>query len=122
MASTTVALNNASAVANTFTLMGQSASKAEYIDTDYSLASPLTLTVNHTIAPVGSVANDRHQVTVRQVVIDANGKPFTASIKVDISLPRTSAITELLQRDLNAYVVNYLTDARFQSLMDGITP
>jgi len=123
MASTTVALNDHASVSNTFTLKGQTGSTAEYIDTDTSLATPLGFAVKHSTAPVGSKANDRHQVVFSQVITDAvTGLPAIGSLKLDISIPRSASWTDAHSRALNAYLVNYMTDVRFQSILDGITP
>lgn len=123
MASTTIALNDHASVSNTFTLKGQTGTTAEYIDTDTSLGLPLGFTVKHSIAPVGSKANDRHEVTFSQVIADATtGLPVVGSVKMQMSIPRSASWTDAHSRALNAYIVNYLTDARFQNLIDGITP
>lgn len=122
MASSTIALNDHAAVSNTFTLRGQSSLDASYIDTDTTLAFPLGFTVKHTVPPVGSKANDRHVITFSQSVATSSGGVATGSVKVEISMPRDSAFTEVMMRALCAYTANYLTDARVQNLVDGITP
>jgi hypothetical protein len=123
MASSTVALNDHVPVSNTFTLKGQTGTTADYIDTDTSLATPLGFVVKHNTAPVGSKANDRHQVVFSQVLTDTvTGLPVIGSLKLDISIPRSATWTDTHSRALNAYLVNYMTDARFQSILDGITP
>lgn len=123
MASSTIALNDHAAVSNTFTLRGQSAMDAQYIDTDTTLAEPLGFTVKHSVPPVGSKSNNRHTITFSDVDVDsATGAVAVGSVKVEISNPRSAAWTEARTRALAAYVVNYLTDARVQQIIDGITP
>lgn len=80
------------------------------------------LRVRENPAAPGVVANDRGEVTSSLTVIDAVGKVFNGTVKITWSVPRTAAWGATSTRDLFAYVRNYITDARVQSLEDGIIP
>lgn len=123
MALSTIALNDHVPASTTFTLRGQSASDANYIDTTTSLAAPLGFVVKHNVSPVGSKSNDRHTVTFSRVIVNSTtGAASVGSVKVDISIPRDANWTDAMSRALNSFMINYLTDARFQQVIDGITP
>jgi len=122
MASNTIALNDHAAVSNSFSLQGNTQTEAKYIDPDSTLAAPLGFSVKHSVPPIGSKANNRHTVTFFDVDILSDGGTAVGSVKVEISVPRSSTWTEVQTRALVGYAVSYLTDARVQTLIDGITP
>lgn len=122
MASTSITLKDAADVDNIFSLVGQTARQAEYIDTDTSLMAPLRAVVTQNPAQPGAIANDRGDILISRTVVDDNGKAFTGNVRVTFSTPRTEAWGATQTRDLFAYARNYITDARVQMIEDGIIP
>lgn len=122
MASSTITLKDHLEADNVFSLQGNSPTEAKYIDPDSSLAAPLGFSVKFSTPAIGSKANDRCVITFSDVDVLTDGSAAVGSIKVELSIPRASTWTEAQTRALAAYVRNYLTDARVQLLVDGITP
>lgn len=122
MSSSTITIKDHNDVDNIFSLQGTSSNESKYIDPDSSLAAPLGFSVKFNTPPIGSKANDRCIVSFYDVIIQTDNTPAVGSIKCEISVPRSGDWTEDQTRALAAYVRNYLTDARVQLLVDGITP
>lgn len=122
MPSTTFAVNNRAAVPVTFTLQSVSGTKAEYINTASSLQNPEAAVISHDLKPAGSLGTDRHSLSFKKVVTDANGVPAVVSASLTLSVPRSSVVTEVMTQDVAAFVSNYLTEVRVAALIDGITP
>lgn len=122
MASNTFVVNNDAAVAKTFTLQSQDMKEAKYIDTASSLSVPTFATISHQIVPQGRSGIDRHLVKFGISAVDVEGKTFTVTASCQLSIPRSTAITDTIIKDVTAFMRNYMTSAYALLLSDGITP
>jgi hypothetical protein len=105
------------------TLVGDSASTRGYSLTSIQDGStvranalapvnaPETMQVKHQLSSRGGVPLDRHLVRLDLTKINALGAPVVASVYVTLEVPRDSAITIAMIKDMRTQMVNFLTTA-----------
>jgi hypothetical protein len=67
--------------------------------------------VKHQLSSRGGVPLDRHLVRLDLTKINALGAPVVASVYVTLEVPRDSAITIAMIKDMRTQMVNFLTTA-----------
>lgn len=107
----------------TFVPQASTGSKRSYINTASGLTESLTLEVEHILRPVGAKGTDRHIVTLRKGDVDDSDAEFTqAYVRFEIGVPRKSAFTDAVIKDLVKEVICYIKDANVVLLKAGATP
>lgn len=123
MASATLTLVDLADANVVFTLVGQTSNGATYKVATRSLSLPKTLDFQYQLGAPGSLGNDKLIVTIADSVANSTtGKVSTARAKLEMSVPRDSAVTETVISDLLAHFTSLLTDARIGNIVDGIVP
>jgi len=106
-----------------FTLVGVNSDGASYKDATRTLQLPRTLDFKMSLGTPGSLGNDRMTVTFRNSVMNATTqKIVTIQAKLELSVPRDSAITATDAGDILAHFQQLLVDAKCQSLAAGLVP
>lgn len=123
MASSTITLVDLADADVVFTLAGQSDRGAAYKVAARALNVPKTLDFQYNLGTPGSLGNDKLFVTLRDSVQNADtGKIVSAQARIEVSIPRDSAITPTVVSDLLAHITSLLTDARIGNIVAGIVP
>lgn len=123
MASATLTLVDLADANVVFTLVGQTSNGATYKVATRSLSLPKTMDFQYVLGAPGSLGNDKLIVTISDTVQNSTtGKVSTARAKLELSVPRDSAVTETVISDLLAHFTSLLTDARIGNIVDGIVP
>lgn len=125
MSASTIALADHSSADSTFTLAGATANGALYKDATRSLALPLSLQFAYNLGNPGSKSNDKLVTTIRNSAAHSTtGVVSTASIKVEISIPRDDdAHPAGSAEDLMAFVADLLGHSTWRTeIADGIVP
>lgn len=123
MPSSTITLVDLADANVVFTLVGSTSTGALYKVADRSLSLPKSLEFQYKLGAPGSLGNDKLIVKLADSVQNADtGKVSTASAVVEVSVPRDSAVTETVIKDLMAHITSLLTDARIENIYDGIVP
>lgn len=123
MASSSITLVDLADANVVFTLAGQSEKGAAYKVADRALNVPKTLDFQFNLGSPGSLGNDKLIVTLRDSVQNADtGKIVSAQVRVEVSVPRDSAITPTVVSDLLAHITSLFTDARIGNVVSGIVP
>lgn len=107
----------------TFAPTAVTGNKKTYQNAASGLTEPLTLEVEHVLRPVGAKGTDRHIVTIRKGDVDDTDSEFTqAYVKCEIGVPRKSAFSDTVVKDLVRQVTSYLTATNIVALKNGVTP
>jgi len=123
MASTTLSLKDEAETAIVYSLVGQTPDAAVYRNVNRSLALPQSLDFKFKLGSPGAKGNDKITVTLRDTVQNSTtGVVSTATLAINVSIPRDDAWTEQMTQDLLIQVQDLLSDANSISLADGITP
>lgn len=87
-----------------FTKTGEGINSVEHRDLTRGLSVPLALTQTAIIGQPGALGNDHVKIKVSDSVLDStSGKIITASVSIDVSIPRNSAYTTQMAKDLVCY-------------------
>lgn len=120
MAAATFSVNNHSAVAKSFTLVGVSDTGALYRDATRTLALPLSVKFDYKVGAPGSKGNDRLFVTISDTVQNSStGLVSTAAAKLEMSVPRDAAWAAGMTEDILAYMANLLTSGYRTAIADA---
>jgi hypothetical protein len=107
----------------TYVPSASTGSKREYQNVGSGLVEPLQLSVEHQLRPVGAKGSDRHIVTLRKGDVDDVTGEFTqASVQFVMVVPRASAFTDTVMKDLVKQLISYIKDANIVDLKAGVTP
>lgn len=107
----------------TYTPNGIMGAKRDYVRAAAGLSEQQTLTVEHVLRPVGAKGSDRHIVTLRRGDIDDTTGDFTQLIaKFELVVPRASAFTDTIVKDVVRQLTSYLTATNIVALKNGATP
>jgi hypothetical protein len=122
MASATITLKDKADANVVFSLVGQTADGALYRDATRSLALPRTLEFKFNLGQPGSLGNDKITVTIKNSVADSDGKVFTLQEKVELSIPRSTAVTTAMVEDIICHLQALSVEANAESLADALVP
>lgn len=125
MASATYTLKEHDGVTDVvFSLVGNTADGAVYRVSSRALSLPQGMDIQMQIGNPGAKGNDHIKIIIRNVVRNATtGAVSTGSVTLDLSVPRDSAAwTDTDSQDLLAFVANFLTSGRRESLVDALVP
>jgi len=107
----------------TYTPQSSNGAKRIYINTSSGLTESLTLEVDHVLRPVGAKGTDRHIVTLRKGDVDDVDTEFTqAYVRFEVGVPRKSAFTDAVIKDMFAQMFSYHKSANVLLLKAGATP
>jgi len=123
MASATQVVVNKAGANQTFSLVGQTATGALYKDATRSLAEPRTMEFQFNLGNPGSLGNDKISVIIKDSHANATtGKVVTLVCRMDISIPRDSAITTAMVEDIICHWQSLAVDANSEYLADAMVP
>lgn len=114
----TLSLNDASAVAVTFTKTSDDSSKTIYTSDSSTIGLPTTFTVMHDIAKPSVSGVDRHTVKFSQLVADDNSKIHTLPCSLTFSKPR-QVITDEDVANAIEIIKSFMTPANITKLIRG---
>lgn len=99
---------------HTYTPRSQGQDKVEMVESSVgTLANPLTLVETLSLKGPAASGNQRYTASIRRNVTDtATSIPFTGSINIQISIPKTSAWTENYTKDLCSEGASFLGAAK----------
>lgn len=99
-----------SAANHSYDVRSTGQTRVEMVETTTgTLADPMTIVQTLTLKGPGLKGNDRYNVSIRRNVTDtATSEPYTGSISAQISIPRTSAWTANLSKDLMSEMASFL--------------
>jgi hypothetical protein len=83
------------------------------------LNAPETMTIKNGTSSRGGIALDRHLVRFDLTKINAAGLPVQASVYLTIEVPRDSAITAAMIKDMRTQMTNFVTDANVAKLLNS---
>lgn len=123
MASATITVKDKADANVVFTLVGQTANGALYKDATRSLALPRTLEFQFSLGAPGSLGNDRVTVILRNSVQNSDtGKVSTIQAKLEVSIPRDSAVTTAMVEDIICHYQALTVDTNAEILADALVP
>jgi hypothetical protein len=100
----------------TYKRRSTSSSSSEYIDAASTASAPGLLAIKHTSTGKGNAAIDRHLVQFTRTVVDVNGNPYTTTVNFTVAVPRASAVTATVVKNLVANAIDFLADLSIASL------
>lgn len=107
----------------TFTPQSSNGSKKAYVVAASGLTEPWLLEVEHQLRPVGAKGTDRHIVTVKRGDVDDSDAEFTLGYaKFELGVPRKSAFSDTVVKDICRLLTSYLTATNIVALKNGATP
>jgi hypothetical protein len=83
------------------------------------LNAPETLSIKHQQSSRGGIALDRHLARLDLTKINSAGTPVQASLYVTIEVPRDSAITATMIKDMRTQMQNFWVDANVAKLLNA---
>ncbi len=123
MASATIVLKDKADANITYSLVGQTANGASYKDATRALSTPRTLDFQFVLGNPGSLGNDKLIVTLKNSAANADtGLVKTLQLKIEISIPRDSAITTAMVEDIICQLQALCVDANAEILADAMVP
>jgi hypothetical protein len=98
-------------------------SKRDYVRAAAGLSEQQSLTVDHILRPVGAKGSDRHIVTLRRGDVDDTTGEFTQCVvKFELVVPRVTAFSDTIVKDVVRQLTSYLTATNIVALKNGATP
>lgn len=123
MASATITLKNLADEDVVYSLVGVTPNGASYKDASRSLQLPRTMDFRFILGAPGSLGNDKISVTFRNSVQNSTTqKIVTVQSKLELSVPRDSAVTATVSGDILAMFQELLTDAKCAIIAGGMVP
>lgn len=123
MAQSSFIVASSTAVDTTFVQQSSDSKSVGYINDATTLELPLGADISHDNKAPGAKGTDRHLIKFRHTVKDDNGEVGTCVASFQLSIPRNSAVTDVIIKDLAAFCINYVNTAgNLDKLIDGITP
>jgi len=123
MASATHTMTNYDASTDTQTLVGHTTTGSAYKDVTRTLGLPKSLETSFKIGSAGAKGNDKAIISMRNSVLNAtSGLISTGTAKIELSIPRDTAWTEAMSKNLLANVCLFCSNANIDKIVDGITP
>jgi len=106
----------------TFDLVSDAAGKKVFLDKTSGLTESVSIEVEHNLRPAGAKGSDRHTIRVlKQDVDDVTGAFTIASFVLTISIPRASAFTPTVIKDMAKYMQCLLKQSFIGDLAVGVT-
>lgn len=106
----------------TYTLRGNTASTAEYVDKSSTPSAPRLIKTSHSMKPIGSTGSDRHTLLTQHVFLDSDGVPRIISDSRTVTVPRSPVVTMDLVRDAMAASDGVMYTAGFRdAFIQGIS-
>ena len=106
----------------TFDLVSDQGGKRTYLNKASGLTESELIEVEHQLRPSGAKGSDRHIIRVlKQDVDDTTGAFSIASFVLTISIPRASAFTSTVCKDLAKYLQCLLKQSFVGDLVLGVT-
>jgi len=122
MASATITLKDKSDANIVYTLVGQTANGALYKNATRPLTTPQTLEFQFLLGSPGSLGNDKVVIILRDSNADATGKVVTLQNRMEMSIPRSTAISTGRIEDMFAQNQALFVDANCEALADALVP
>lgn len=106
----------------TYTLRGNTASTAEYIDATSLPSAPRLIKTSHAMKPIGSTGSDRHTLLTQHVFLDSDDVPRIISDSRTVTVPRSPVVTMALVKDAMAASDGVMNTAGFRdAFIQGIS-
>lgn len=106
----------------TFDLVSEQGGKRVYLNKSTGLTESETIEIEHNLRPAGAKGSDRHIIRVlKQDVDDTTGAFTIASFVLTISIPRATAFTSTVVKDLSKYLQCLLKQSFIGDLAVGVT-
>jgi hypothetical protein len=106
----------------TFDLSSENGTKKEFINKATTLQESERLVVEHNLRPNGNKGTDIHTFTFSKGDVDDVTGAFTlGSVKVEIRVPRATAFTATVIKDLAKYAQCLLKGTFVEDLYAGVT-
>lgn len=123
MASATIVVVDKAGANQTFSLVGQTSNGALYKDATRGLSNPRTMEFQFNLGNPGSLGNDKVSVIIKDSHInETTGKVVTLVCRMDVSIPRDSAITSAMVEDIICHWQSLSVDATAEILADAMVP
>ncbi len=123
MASATITLKDKADANIVYSLVGQTANGASYKDATRALSVPRTLDFQYVLGNPGSLGNDKLVITLKNSAANADtGLVKTLQLKIEISVPRDSAITTAMVEDIICQLQALSVDANAEIIADAMVP
>lgn len=123
MASASITLLDLANASQVYSLVGLTATGAAYKMADQELSTPRTLTFTSKIGAPGSLGNDKIVISLKDSRKNVDtGLVKTASVNLEVSIPRDAAITNANVVDMLCQLASLLTDANNAVIADAMVP
>ena len=99
-----------------FKLIRSSTNGTTRIDVTTNLSAPALMEIKHETRGKGSDQIDRHLVSLSRTVVDSSGVPRVATCNFTVAVPRSTAITSTIVKNLISNMIDFMADGSIASL------